>query len=131
MESLWLVVSAQWLEHWSMESEGLRFDSSSGLRIFFFVPCLWQRWKKHPSLFLYQAQSLPSLNSIYKHYAIDIADPSGMQEACDLEHQSSESEGLRFDSSWRLRSFFLCPTLMTRWKKKHISLILRMLSHMN
>ena len=41
-----------------------------------------------------------------------------MQEACDTEHQSWESEGLRFDSSWRLRSFFLCPTLMTRWKKK-------------
>ena len=28
----------QWLEHRSAESEGLRFDSLWGLRIFFFVP---------------------------------------------------------------------------------------------
>ena len=38
-----------------------------------------------------------------------------------VEHRSSESEGLRFDSSWGLwlqflREFFLCPTLVTRWK---------------
>ena len=26
------------LGHWNAESEGLRFDSSWGLRIFFFVP---------------------------------------------------------------------------------------------
>ena len=55
-----------------------------------------------------------SLISIYKHYAIDIADPSSMQDACHmnfvidlahrgvsvaqwLEHRSAESEGLRFD----------------------------------
>ena len=44
-----------------------------------------------------------------------------MQEVCDMEHQSSESEGLRFDSSWGLRSFFLYPTLMTRWKKTYFS----------
>ena len=59
---------------------------------------------------------LPSLLFlIYKHYAIDIADPSSMQDvyhmnlAIDLahsgvcgsvvEHQSAESKGLRFDSS--------------------------------
>ena len=60
--------------------------------------------------------------SIYKHYAINIADPSSMQDTCDmnfvidlahrgvsvakfLEHRSAESEGLRFDSSWGLRIF--------------------------
>ena len=73
-----------------------------------------------------------SLISIYKHYAFDIADPSSIQDACHmnfvidlahrgvsvaqwLEHQSAESEGLRFDSSWVLR-VFLCPTLVTRRK---------------
>ena len=33
-------------EHRSAESEGLRFDSSWGLRIFFFVPRSWQDEKK-------------------------------------------------------------------------------------
>ena len=32
-----------------------------------------------------------------------------------VEHRRAESEGLRFDSSWGLRSF-LCPTLVTRLK---------------
>ena len=36
----------QWLEHRSGKSEGLRFDSSWGLRIFFFVPRSWQDEKK-------------------------------------------------------------------------------------
>ena len=39
------------VEHWSAESIGLRFDSSLGLRIFFFVPRSWQD-EKHLSLFL-------------------------------------------------------------------------------
>ena len=59
----------------------------------------------------------------YKHYAIDIADPSSMQDACHrnfvidlahrslcgsmVEHRSVESEGLRFDSLWGLRIFSL------------------------
>ena len=37
------------VECWSTESEGLRFDSSWGLRIFFFVPRLWQD-EEHLSL---------------------------------------------------------------------------------
>ena len=32
-----------------------------------------------------------------------------------VEHRRAESEGLKFDSSWGLRSF-LCPTLVTRLK---------------
>ena len=62
-------------------------------------------------------------SSIYKHYAIDIANPYSMQRLrspwslCDsvVEHRRAESEGLRLDSSWGLRSF-LCPTLVTRLK---------------
>ena len=47
--------------------------------------------KKHLSLFLYLAENLPSL--LYKHYAIDIANPSSMQDVCymnfviDLAHR--------------------------------------------
>ena len=48
------------VEHRSAESEGLRLDSSRGIRIFSFVPRLWQD-EKHLSLFLYRAQNLPSL----------------------------------------------------------------------
>ena len=64
---------------------------------------------------------------IYKHYAIDIADPSSMQDACHMnfvidlahrrvcgsviEHRSAESEGLRFDSSWGYRMFTFVPCL--------------------
>ena len=61
--------------------------------------------------------------SIYKHDAIDIADPSSMQDVCHMnfvldlahrslcgsvvEHRNAETEGLRFDSSWGLRIFSL------------------------
>ena len=61
--------------------------------------------------------------SIYKHDAFDTADPSIMQDACYMlynrpcspwslcssvvEQWSTESEGLRFDSSWGLRIFSL------------------------
>ena len=40
--------------------------------------------RKNLSLFLYQTQNLPSLIYIYKHYSIDIADPSSMQDACHM-----------------------------------------------
>ena len=67
--------------------------------------------------------SLPSLLFYnYKHDPIDTTDPSTMKNTCELydeplsslslsgsegEHQGSESEGLRFDSSWGLRLFTL------------------------
>ena len=51
-----------------------------------------------------------SLISIHKHYAIDIADPRSVQDAChmnfviDLAHRGVSKaqwlEHLRFDSSW-------------------------------
>ena len=82
---------------------------------------------------------LPSLLFlIYKHYAIDIADPSSMQDvyhmnlAIDLahsgvcgsvvEHWSAESKGLRFDSSWGLRIFSLSHTCDKT--KKNLSIFL-------
>ena len=59
--------------------------------------------------------------SIYKHDAIDIADPSSMQDACHMNFvievaHRGVSEGLRFDSQWGLRIFFLRPMLVTRRK---------------
>ena len=46
---------------------------------------IWQD-EKHLSLFLYRAQNLPSLISIYKRYAIDIADPGSMHDACHMDY---------------------------------------------
>ena len=85
---------------------------------------------KFVALFLYRTQNLPSLifiSHIYKHDAIDIADPSNTQDAYHINfvinlahcrvcgsvsgHRSAESdcEVLRFDSSWRPRIFFFVP----------------------
>ena len=69
-----------------------------------------------------------SLISIYKCYTINIADPSSMQDVCHMNfvidlahcgvsvvaHQSMESKGLRFESSWGDSEFFLCSMLVTR-----------------
>ena len=89
-------------------------------------PTLVTKRKKKPfSISLPSSKPTIPLISIYKHYAIDIADPTSMQGACYmnfvidfahrgvfvaqwLEHRSAESEGLRpFDSSWGLRIFSL------------------------
>ena len=85
-------------------------------------PTLVTRWKKTSfSVSLPISKLIISLISIYKHYDIDIADPSSMQDAyhmnfvIDLFHRSAESEGLRFDSSWE---FFLCPTLVGQRKRQ-------------
>ena len=77
-----------------------------------------------------------SLIYINKHYALNIADLSSMQDACQmnvvidfahrgvsavqwLEHRSAESKGLRFDSSLVLRIFCLSHASN---KKKNIFL---------
>ena len=53
------------------------------VQVFFFVPHSWQD-RKHLSI--YKAQNLPSLKySIYKHDAVDIADPSSMREECHMK----------------------------------------------
>ena len=73
--------------------------------------------KYFPSSLPSSKLTISALISIYKHYAIDIADPNSMQDAChinfviDLAHLGvsvapvvralrMELEGLRFDSSW-------------------------------
>ena len=48
------------LQHRNAESEGLRFDSSWGLRIFS-LSYARDKTKKRLSLFSYRAQNLPSL----------------------------------------------------------------------
>ena len=65
------------------------------------------------SLFLCRAQKPYLVSySIYKHDAIDLADPSSMQNACymnfiiDLAH-CRVSVAQWFDSSWGLRIFSL------------------------
>ena len=103
------------VEHWSTEFKGLRFDSSWGQRIF----SLSHARDKTKNIFLISFPS-PKLTistiSTYKHYAINIADPRSVQDACHMnfvkdlahcslcgsvvEHWRVESKGLRFDSSF-------------------------------
>ena len=82
----------------------------------------------HLSLFLYQAQNLPSLSFL----SIDIADLSRMQDAChvnfviDVAHRGVsvvqwKSIGVRNPKVWGSiphgdSECFLCPTLVTRRK---------------
>ena len=55
-----------------------------GTQNFFFVARSWQD-EKTSFLILHQAQNLPSLLFLSKkHYAIDIADPSSMQDPCHM-----------------------------------------------
>ena len=67
-----------------MESEGLGFDSSWGLRIFYLSHT--QDKTKKPSLFisLLSSKLIISLISVYKNYAINIADPNSMQDVCHM-----------------------------------------------
>ena len=83
------------------------------LRIFSLSRACDKMKKNHLFLFLYRAQKLTiSLISIYKHYAIDIADPSSTQDAShmnfvtDLAHRgvsvtSWYSIGARNPKVWR------------------------------
>ena len=83
-----------------------------------------------------------SLIYINKHYALDIADLSSIQDTCHmnvvidfahrgvsvvrwLEHRSVESKGLRFDSSLVLRIFSVSHARDK--KKKHLSLLIILL----
>ena len=70
--------------HRSAESEGLTFDSSWGLRIFSLSHAVTRQKKTPFSISLPSLKLIISLISTYKHYAIDIADPSSMQDACHM-----------------------------------------------
>ena len=92
---------------------------------FFLCPTLVTRRKKKFFFISLPSSKLTiSLISTYRHYAIDIADPSCMQEACHmnfvidlahcevsmfqwLQHLGAKSQGLRFNSTWGLKSFSL------------------------
>ena len=99
-------------------------------------PRSWQDERTSFFISLPSSKLTISLISIYKHYAIDIADPSSMQDASHVnfvkdlahlslcgsvvEHRSAESEGLRLDSSWGLRNVSLSRA--REKTKKHLSL---------
>ena len=84
-------------------------------RIFFSLSHARDKTKNIFSISLPSSELTISLISFYEHDAIDIADPSSMQDACHMnfvidlayrevsgsvvEHRNAESEGLRFDSS--------------------------------
>ena len=82
-----------------------------------FFPANMDYQKKYFPSSLPSSKLTISLISIYKHYAIDIADPNSMQDACPVLLRNRprspwslcgsvvralgmELEGLRFDSSW-------------------------------
>ena len=55
-----------------------------GTQNFSLVPRSWQDEKTSFPISLPSSKFTISLISIYKHYAIDIADPSSMQDACHM-----------------------------------------------
>ena len=68
-------------EHQSAESEGQQFHSSWGLRIF----PLSHAHIKTKTIFLYFSTELKTYHlSNYKHDAIEITDPSSMQDVCHM-----------------------------------------------
>ena len=119
-------------------------------RFFFLCPTLVTRRKTYFSISLPSSKHTISLISFYEHDAIDIADPSSMQDECHMnfvidlayrevsgsvvEHRNAESEGLRFDSSWGLRNFSLSHArdktknillyFFTKLRTYHLSLLL-------
>ena len=123
-------------EHQSVESKGLRFDSSWGLRIFFPFPMLVIRQKYlfyffiklktyHLSYYFTKMVLLTCLIlAVCRMYVIIIWTCDGLCSSplCGLviEYWSTESEGLMFYSSWGLRILFFVPH--SRQDKKHLSL---------
>ena len=66
----------------SAESEGLRFDSSWGLRSYSFS--LARDKKKNIFYFFPELKTYHISYSIYKHDAIDVANPGSMRDACRM-----------------------------------------------
>ena len=133
---VFFVLSLVLEEHQSVESKGLRFDSSWGLRIFFPFPMLVIRQKYlyyffiklktyHLSYYFTKMVLLTSLIlAVCRMYVIIIWTCDGLCSSplCGLviEYWSTESEGLMFYSSWGLRILFFVPH--SRQDKKHLSL---------
>ena len=111
---------------WSVKSKALRFNSSWGLRIF----SLCHTCDKTKNIFLYFFTELKTyhlsnfyLKTLrYQHclsyqYAGRVSyelhnQPHSQLSLCNpvVEHQSTVSEALRFNSSWELRIFSLSHT---------------------
>ena len=71
------------VEHWNAESEGEMFDSSWGPKNLFLSHA--RDKTKNISLYIFSELKTYNLsNSIYKHDAIDFANPSSMQDACHM-----------------------------------------------
>ena len=79
-----LVTSGGQRKQFWLSVRGPRLDSSCGLRIF----SLSHARDETKNIFLYFFNELKTSHlsyfSIYEHYAIDIADPSCMQDACHM-----------------------------------------------
>ena len=107
------------VEHRSAESEGLKFDSSRGLRILSLSHACDKTKKTSFFISLPSSKLTISLISTYKHYAIDIADPSSTQEACHEPRNRPRSLWSHCDSVvtaserkiWRPEVQFLMGTL--------------------
>ena len=95
------------------------------------LPCPTPSWRDEKRLSLPSSKLTISLYSIYKHDAIDIADPNSMQdgyhelrnrprslESLWLSGRASECRILRSEVRFLMgtQNFFLCPTLVTRQK---------------
>ena len=112
-----------------------------------FFPANMDYQKKYfPSSLPSSKLTISDLISIYKHDAIDIADPNSMQDAChinfviDLAHLGvSVAQWLgHWGWNWKVwgsiphginpKQFFLCPMLVTRRKKTYLSLWIIMFS---
>ena len=138
MESLWLSGRASERRIWRSEV-GFLMGTQNFFIFFHLGPMLVTRWKTSFFISLPSSKLTISLISIYKHNAIDIADPSSMQDTChtnfviDLAHRgvsvarcrASEHriQSLRFDSSWGLRIFFFFFSFVPHlcWNEKHLS----------
>ena len=135
MESLWL--SGRASERRIRRSEVGFLMGTQNFFIFFHLgPMLVTRRKTSFFISLPSSKLTISLISIYKHNAIDIADPSSMLDAChtnfviDLAHRGVSvawcraSEGRIGRSEVRFPMgtqnfffyFFICPSLVSRWK---------------
>ena len=65
------------VEHWSTESEGLRFNSSWGFKIFSLS-------HSSDNYFLVELKTSHLTYSIYKHDTLDVVDPCCMQDVCHI-----------------------------------------------
>ena len=135
MESLWL--SGRASERRIRRSEvGFPMGTQNFFIFFSLGPMLVTRRKTSFFISLPSSKLTISLISIYKHNAIDIADPSSMLDAChtnfviDLAHhgvsvawcRALEHRIRRSEVGFLVRTqnffifFFICPTLVSRRK---------------